>query len=55
MKAADFKNLLKGIREAGVYLRGSKKGATRVDIIDPTSVTAIRARLRLGLNPRSSV
>ena len=54
MKATDFQNLLQGIREAGAYLRGSKKAASRVDRIDPGSVTAIRAKLRLGNYPRSS-
>jgi hypothetical protein len=29
MKASDFKNLLKGIREAGAYLRGNKKTAAK--------------------------
>ena len=38
MKDADFKNLLQGIREAGAYLRGNKKAATRIDRIDPESV-----------------
>ena len=48
MKEADFQNLLQGIREAGAYLRGNKKIAARVDRIDPASVAAIRARLRLS-------
>jgi putative transcriptional regulator len=47
MKDADFQNLLQGIREAGSYLRGNKKAAARVDHIDPESVAAIRAKLRL--------
>lgn len=29
MKEADFKNLLQGIREAGSFLRGNKRAATR--------------------------
>lgn len=46
MKAADFQNLLQGIREAGSYLRGNKKAASRVDRIDPLSVPirAIRGK-----------
>ena len=48
MKETEFQNLLQGIREAGVYLRGNKKIATRVDHIDPESVAAIRAKLRLS-------
>jgi len=47
MKDADFNNLLQGIREAGSHLRGNKKAAARVDHIDPGSVAAIRAKLRL--------
>ena len=47
MKDADFNHLLQGIREAGSYLRGKKKSAARVDRIDPESVAAIRAKLRL--------
>lgn len=47
MKDADFNNLLQGIREAGTYLRGNKKTAARTDHIDPESVAAIRAKLRL--------
>lgn len=54
MKDADFQNLLKGIREAGSYLRGNKKVATRVDRIDPESVAAIRAKLRLSQKAFSS-
>ena len=38
MKQSDFKNLLQGIREAGSYLRGNKKAASRVDRIDHSSV-----------------
>ena len=48
MKDTDFQNLLQGIREAGAYLRGNKKVAARVDRIDPESVAAIRAKLRLS-------
>lgn len=48
MKEADFQDLLQGIREAGAYLRGNKKAAARIDHIDPESVAAIRAKLRLS-------
>jgi putative transcriptional regulator len=48
MKETDFQNLLQGLREAGSYLRGNKKAAARIDRIDPESVAAIRAKLRLS-------
>ena len=48
MKDADFQNLLQGIRETGSHLRGNKRAASRVDRIDPQSVAAIRAKLRLS-------
>lgn len=54
MKEAEFQNLLQGIREAGAYLRGNNKAATRVDRIDPESVAAIRAKLRLSQKAFSS-
>lgn len=54
MKETDFQNLLQGIREAGSYLRGNKKAASRVDHIDPDSVTAIRTKLRLSQKAFSS-
>lgn len=54
MKEADFQNLLQGIREAGAYLRGNKRAASRVDHIDPESVAAIRAKLRLSQKAFSS-
>ena len=54
MKEADFQNLLRGIREAGAYLRGNKKVVARVDRIDPESVAAIRAKLRLSQKAFSS-
>lgn len=54
MKDADFRNLLQGIREAGAYVRGNKRGAARIDRIDPESVAAIRARLRLSQKAFSS-
>ena len=54
MKDSEFQNLLQGIREAGAYLRGNKKAAVRVDRIDPGSVAAIRAKLRLNQKAFSS-
>lgn len=48
MKEAEFQNLLQGIREAGSYLRGKKSAAARIDRIEPESVVAIRAKLRLS-------
>lgn len=54
MKESDFQNLLEGIREAGTYLRGNKKAVARVDRIDPQSVVAIRAKLRLSQKAFSS-
>jgi putative transcriptional regulator len=54
MKAVQFNKLLQGIREAGAYLRGNKKAASRVDRINPEAVTTTRARLRLGRYQRSS-
>jgi len=54
MKDPDFQNLLQGIREAGAYLRGSKRAAFRVDHIAPASVAAIRTKLRLSQREFSS-
>lgn len=54
MKESDFQNLLQGLREAGSHLRGNKKVASRIDRIDPESVTAIRAKLRLSQKAFSS-
>lgn len=54
MKDTDFQNLLQGIREAGSYLRGNKKAASRVDHIHPDSVTAIRTKLSLSPKAFSS-
>ena len=48
MKEAEFPNLLRGIRDAGDYMRGNKKIVTRVNHIDPDSVTAIRTKLNLS-------
>ena len=48
MKDADFQNLLQSIRKANSHLRGNKRAASRVDRIDPQSVAAIRAKLRLS-------
>jgi putative transcriptional regulator len=48
MKKTDFANLVQGIREAGAYLRGNRKAAARVDVVDADSVVAIRTRLKLS-------
>jgi putative transcriptional regulator len=48
MKKAAFQDLLKGVREAGGYLRGKRKAATRVDRISADSIAAVRARLGLS-------
>lgn len=48
MKETDFQNLIQGIREAGAYMLGDAKVAARVDRIEPESVAAIRARLKLS-------
>jgi putative transcriptional regulator len=48
MKKTEFKELLQGIREAGAYLRGDKRVASRVDRIEPDSVAVVRAKLKLS-------
>lgn len=48
MKKNDFDNLIQGIREAGAYMRGDRKAAARIDIVDANSVVAIRTRLKLS-------
>ena len=48
MKKSEFKELLQGVREAGAYLRGDKRGVTRVDRIEPDSVAVVRTRLKLS-------
>lgn len=48
MNDKDFQNLLQGVREAGAYMRGDTSGVARIDRIEPGSVTAIRAKLRLS-------
>lgn len=54
MKETDFQQLRQGIREAGSYLRGSQRVATRIDRIAPESVVAVRAKLRLSQKAFSS-
>ncbi|MEO6245087.1 MAG: hypothetical protein ABIQ12_06600 [Opitutaceae bacterium] len=46
MKAADFKNLLQGVREAGSFLRGNKRAAARVDSIVAKKMTTWSAYAR---------
>jgi putative transcriptional regulator len=48
MKKAAFNQILQSVREAGAYLRGSHKAATRVDRISPDSIAAVRAKLGLS-------
>jgi putative transcriptional regulator len=48
MNDTEFENLLQGVREAGTYLRGDKKIKARIDRIEPSSITAIRTKLRLN-------
>jgi putative transcriptional regulator len=45
MKKAAFNELLQSVREAGAYLRGTRKAASRVDRISPDSIAAVRAKL----------
>ena len=46
MKTADFKNLLQGVREAGVYLRGDKRAAVNIDSISAKKKTTWSAYAR---------
>jgi putative transcriptional regulator len=48
MKKSEFKELLQGVREAGAYLRGDKRGVTRIDRIEPDSVAVVRTKLKLS-------
>lgn len=48
MKKSELNELLQGIREAGAYLRGDKRFATRVDRIEPESVAVVRSKLKLS-------
>ncbi len=48
MKKAAFNELVQSIRQAGDYLRGNKKVASRVDVIAPGTVAAVRARMGLS-------
>jgi len=48
MNDQDFQNLLQGVREAGAWLRGDRSHVARIDRIEPGSVAAIRAKLRLS-------
>jgi putative transcriptional regulator len=54
MNDQDFQNLLQGVREAGAWLRGDKSHVARIDRIEPNSVAAIRAKLRLSQTEFSS-
>lgn len=48
MKKAAFNEMLQSVREAGSYLRGSRKAVARVDRISPDSIAAVRTRLGLS-------
>ena len=48
MKKTAFNELLRGVHQAGAYLRGNKKIAARTDVIAPAAVAAVRARLGLS-------
>lgn len=48
MKKSEFKELLQGVRDAGAYLRGDKRGVTRIDRIEPDSVAVVRMKLKLS-------
>ena len=48
MKKSEFKELLQGVRDAGAYLRGDKRGVTRIDRIEPDSVAVVRTKLKLS-------
>ena len=48
MKKPAFNELLQSVRDAGDYLRGSRKTVARVDRISPDSISAVRARLGLS-------
>lgn len=48
MKKSEFKELLQGVRDAGAYLRGDKRGVTRIDRIEPDSIAVVRTKLKLS-------
>ena len=48
MNNKEFNALLRGVRELGDALRGNGSTVARVDRIEPGSVIAIRAKLRLS-------
>ena len=48
MNDKDFQNLLEGVRQLKAALNGDKSVIARIDRIEPGSVTAIRAKLRLS-------
>ena len=48
MNEKDFKNLLQGVRELKAYMKGDTSVVAKVDVIEPGSVAAIRAKLRLS-------
>ena len=48
MNEKDFQGLLQGVRELKAALKGDKSVIARIDRIEPDSVAAIRAKLRLS-------
>lgn len=48
MKDAAFQDLLASVRDAGAYLKGRRRGGVRIDRIAPSSVAAIRGKLKLS-------
>ncbi|MDR1009533.1 MAG: type II toxin-antitoxin system MqsA family antitoxin [Opitutaceae bacterium] len=48
MNDKDFEGLLEGVRQLKAALKGDKNVIARVDRIEPDSVAAIRAKLRLS-------
>ncbi len=48
MKKKAFNQLLKGVGELGAALKGNASAVTRVSRIEPESVAAIRAKLKLS-------
>lgn len=48
MKTAAFHELLESVRDAGAYLKGSRKGVARTDRISSKKPAASRAKLKHG-------
>ena len=48
MKKKEFNELLQGVRELGLALRGDRRVVTRTDRIESDSVAIVRAKLKLS-------